>query len=417
MNTAECIIIMICCIIGSAYFSATETAFSSLNKTRLKAMAEKGSKKAALVVTLSDNYDKLISTILIGNNIVNILVASVGTILFVKLLNNNDLGATVSTIVVTVAVLIFGEVSPKSIAKDAPERFAMFAAPLLRVLIVLLAPLNILFSLWKKLLGHLIRFKDTEKTSQEELLLLVDEVQQEGAIDDDEGNLLRNAIEFTDRNAEDILTHRVDLTAVEKNDSKEEIAQTFVSSHFSRLPVYDESIDHVIGVIHLKDFFTPQGITQKPLSQIITEPVYVQKSVKIDDLLKLLQQNMTHIAIVVDEYGGTLGIVTMEDIFEELVGDIWDEHDEVVEEYTQLDEQNHRIDCSVNMEDFCDYYGLTIETERNSVGGWVMECLGKIPQVGDEFDHQDMHVTVTETDGNRVTFITARMNHTPEQKS
>ena len=399
-------VIMIVLVACSAYFSATETAFSSLNKTRLKALAEKGSKKAALTHKLAEDYDKLISTILIGNNIVNIAAASIGTMLFNLLIHEPALAATVSTAVVTVVVLIFGEISPKTIAKDSPERFAMFSAPLIRVLVVLLTPVNWLLGLFQKYVSRLFRSKEDTKMSQEELLLLVEEVQQEGAIDDDEGDLLRNAIEFTDRNAEDILTHRVDLEAVDVTDSKEEIAQKFTDTRFSRLLVYEESIDKVVGVVHVKDFFTPNGVTNQSLTEILTEPIYVQKSVKIDDLLKLLQGAKTHLAVVVDEYGGTLGIVTMEDIFEELVGDIWDEHDEVVEEYTMLDENSHRVDCSVNVEDFSDYYDLPIETERNSVGGWVMEQLGKIPEVGDFFDYEPLHVTVTETDGNRVTFIT-----------
>ena len=405
VNAVYYILFMVVLVACSAYFSATETAFSSLNKTRLKALAEKGSKKAALAHKLSENYDKLISTILIGNNIVNIAVASIGTMLFTLWLEP-AVAATVSTAVVTVTVLVFGEVSPKSIAKDSPERFAMFSAPLIRVLVVLLTPVNFLFSLWKKLIAKLFRAKDDTKMSQEELLLLVEEVQQEGAIDDDEGDLLRNAIEFTDRNAQDILTHRVDLAAVDLTDPKEEIAALFAETRFSRLLVYEETIDKVVDVVHLKDFFTPDGITKQPLADILTDPVYVQKSVKIDDLLKLLQKNKTHLAVVVDEYGGTLGIVTMEDIFEELVGDIWDEHDEVVEEYTPIDEHSQRVDCSVNVEDFGEYYRLTIETERNSVGGWVMEQLGKIPEVGDAFTYEDLQVTVTETDGNRVTFVT-----------
>ncbi len=405
MSTTACLIIMVFCVIGSAYFSATETAFSSLNKTRLKALAEKGSKKAALTLKLSERYDKLISTILIGNNIVNILVASIGTVLFVRLCGG-DIGATVSTVVVTIVVLIFGEITPKSIAKDAPERFAMFSSPLLRVFLILLTPLNFLFSQWKKLVSKAFKSNEDEKMSQEELLLLVEEVQQEGAIDDDEGDLLRNAIEFTERKAEDILTHRVDLEAVDQTDSHEEIAKVFEESRFSRLPVYEESIDKVVGIIHSKDFFTSKGITDKPLSEIMTEPLYIQKSVKIDDLLKLFQKNKTHLAVVVDEYGGTKGIVTMEDVFEELFGEIWDEHDEVVEAFRQLSDGVYQVDCTVNVEEFTAFFDKEIETERNSVGGWVMECLGKIPEVNDTFTFENLHITVTQIDGKRVTDIT-----------
>ena len=248
MNLITYIIIMGALVLFSAYFSATETAFSCLNKTRLKALAEKGSKKAEKTLILAEGYDKLLSTILIGNNIVNIALASIGTMLFLKLIADADLAATVSTAVVTVVVLIFGEISPKSIAKDCPERFAMFSTPFLRLLIVLLSPLNFLFGLWKKLLSLIIRVEDNEKMSQEELLMLVEEVEQEGAIDTEEGDLIRNAIEFTGQKAQDILTHRVDLVAVDKEDTKEEIARVFFDSRFTRLPVYEQTIDNIVGI-------------------------------------------------------------------------------------------------------------------------------------------------------------------------
>ncbi|MBR3844819.1 MAG: HlyC/CorC family transporter, partial [Clostridia bacterium] len=380
MNLATYIIVMTVLVIFSAYFSATETAFSCLNKTRLKAMAEKGQKKAALAVSLSEQYDKLLSTILIGNNIVNIALASIGTMLFIQLIEDADLAATVSTGVVTVVVLIFGEISPKSIAKDYPERFAMFSAPFIRLLIWAFSPLNFLFGLWKKLLSRLFRVEDNEKMSQEELLMLVEEVEQEGAIDTDEGDLIRSAIEFTGQKAEDILTHRVDLVGVSLEDSKEEIAKVFYESRFSRLPVHGQSMDDIVGIIHVKDFFTQEGITKKPLEELMTEPLYIQKSIMIDDLLKEFQKNKTHLAVVVDDYGGTVGIVTMEDIFEELVGEIWDEHDEVVEEFHQMDDHTYLVDCSVDFEDFSEFFAIEDQTDNRSVGGWVMEKLDKIPE-------------------------------------
>ncbi|MEE1144651.1 MAG: hemolysin family protein [Acutalibacteraceae bacterium] len=394
------IIIMLVCVVLSAYFSATETAFSSLNKTRLNTIAEKGNKKAQLALNLSDNYDKLISTILIGNNIVNILLASLGTVVFVNLYG--DIGATISTAVVTVIVLIFGEISPKSIAKDCPERFAMFSSPMIKTLIFLLTPLNFLFSLWKKLISKVFKVQNDTKMSQEELLMLVDEVEQDGSIDSDESDLLRNAIEFSDRKAEDILTHRVDIEAVSVDADKEEIAKAFSQTKFSRLPVYKDNIDNIIGVIHQKDFYVGGGITQKPLEEMITSVLFVQESERLDDLLKMLQKHKTHVAVVLDEYGGTCGLVTMEDILEELVGEIWDEHDEIVEDYKQISDNHYIVDCTVNMEDFSEFFDVNIETESISLSGWVMEQLGKIPEKDDSFTFENLAVKVIQIDSHRV---------------
>ena len=407
------IITIIIMIIFSAYFSATETAFSSINKTRLKTMAEKGDKKAKQAYKLSEKYDKLISTILVGNNIVNIAASSVGTVLFMQLCESN--GATISTIVITIAVLIFGEITPKSIAKDSPENFSMFSAPFIRILMVILTPVNFLFSQWKKLVSKLFGIQDSPKMSQEELLMLVEEVQQEGSIDTDEGDLIKNAIEFTDRKAEDILTHRVDIEAVPVEATKSEIAELFTQTQFSRLLVYNETIDNIVGVIHLKDFYDAGGVIKGDINTIITSPVYIQKSEKISDILKILQTNKSHMAVVIDEYGGTLGIVTMEDILEELVGEIWDEHDEVVEDFRQINDDTYIVDASVNFDDFCEFFDFEAEAESVSVGGWVMEELGKIAEVDDTFEHKNLVVKVTETDSHRVTLVEVKVLPKPEE--
>lgn len=404
-------------ILLSAYFSATETAFASLNKTRLKTMVENNSRGAELALTLSEKYDRLISTILIGNNIVNIAASTIGTILFVDLLNDPNLGATVSTITMTVLILIFGEISPKSIAKDCPEKFACFSAPIIRVLIFILTPINFLFSLWKKLLSKIFRIEENAKMSQEELLMLVEEVEQEGSIDTDEGELLRNAIEFTDLKAEDILTHRVDVEAVPMNADKSEIAHTFYTTRFSRLPVYEESIDNIVGVIHLKDFFGENGITDRKISDIVTEPLFIQKAEPVNDLLKVLQTSKSHMAVVVDEYGGTLGIITMEDILEELVGEIWDEHDEVVEPILELNETTVEMDCAVTFEDFCAYFEIEAESDSVSVGGWVMEQLGGIPEQGDRFEFENLEISVIEAEARRANRIRViKKELTPEEE-
>ena len=394
------ITIMAVCVLLSAYFSATETAFSSVNQTRLKTLAEKGNSRAKLAHQLSEDYDKLISTILIGNNIVNIAVASIGTLLFVQLLG--DIGATVSTVVVTIVVLIFGEITPKSIAKDHPEAFAMFSAPIIKALIWILTPLNFIFSQWKALVGKVFRTDNESKMSQDELLLLLDEVQQEGAIDTSEGELLKNAVYFSDTEAQDILTHRVDLESISIYDSKEEIAEKFTTTQFSRLLVYQDNIDQVVGVLCQKDFYVGTGITTANIKDILTDPIFVPASEKLDCLLQLLRGKKSHIAVVVDEYGGTLGIVTMEDILEELVGEIWDEHDEVEEPFRQLDENTYIVECSVSLDDFCEQFKIDPNSERVSLGGWVMEQMKKIPDPGDSFDYQNLHITVISTSDQRI---------------
>lgn len=362
-------------------------------------MAEKDNVRAKLAYKLSEDYDRLISTVLIGNNIVNITLASIGTVVFVKICGN--IGATVSTAVITIIVLVFGEITPKSIAKDAPEQFAMFSAPIINLLIYLFTPLNFVFSQWKKLVSSLFKVSSDSKMSQEELLLLVEEVQQDGSINENEGELLKNAIEFGDLSVQDILTHRVDLEAVSLEDTKEDIAKKFAETRFSRLLVYDDSIDNIVGVIHQKDFYIGTGITKAPVSEIMTPPVFIHQAVKIDDLLKILQSNKSHIAIVIDEYGGTLGIVTMEDILEELVGDIWDEHDEVVENIKQTSDDTYTVDCSISFSEFCEKFEIECESDSVSLGGWIMEQMDKIPEVGDTFDFENLTVTVTETDAHR----------------
>ena len=410
MSTTTCILIMAVCLLLSAYFSATETAFSSANSTRLKMLAEKGNKRAALACKLLEQYDKLLSTILIGNNIVNILMASIGTVLFVK--HYGDAGATLSTVVVTVVVLIFGEISPKSVAKDCAEKFAMFSAPFLRVLIWLLIPVNWLFSLWKKLLAKVFHLNSDSKMSQEELLMLVDEVQQDGSIDRDEGELLKNAIGFSEQEAQDILIHRVDLAALPVTAGKEEVAALFTQTKYSRLLVYDGSIDHILGTVHQKDFYVGCGVTDKPLRDIIAPPVFALENEPIRLLLKKLQQAKTHVAVVVDEYGGTCGIVTMEDILEELVGEIWDEHDEEEVFIHKTSDDAYLVDAGMDFEDFAAYFQLETDSEMVSVSGWVMEQCGQVPEAGDSFTFGGLQVTVTKVDNHRIEQI--RVNRLSE---
>ena len=400
MSTTTCIIIMAVCLMLSAYFSATETAFSSANTTRLRTLAEKGSGNAALALKLLEQYDRLLSTILIGNNIVNIATASIGTVLFVK--HYGDAGATISTVVVTVVVLIFGEISPKSIAKDCAEKCAMLSAPILQVLIWVLMPLNLLFSLWKKLLAKVFRLNGDSKMSQEELLMLVNEVQQDGSIDRDEGELLKNAIGFSEQEAQDILIHRVDLAALPVTASKEEVAALFTQTKYSRLLIYQDSIDHILGTVHQKDFYVGCGVTEQPLSAIISPPVFALENEPIRLLLKKLQQAKTHVAVVVDEYGGTCGIVTMEDILEELVGEIWDEHDEEELFLRKTAPDTYTVDAGMDFDDFAEFFQLKTDSEMVSVSGWVMEQFGRVPAAGDSFTFENLAVQVTKVENHRI---------------
>ena len=391
---------MAVCLLLSAYFSATETAFSSASTTRLKTLAEKGNANAALACRLLEQYDRLLSTILIGNNIVNIATASIGTVLFVR--HYGDAGATISTVVVTVVVLIFGEISPKSIAKDCAERFAMFSAPILRVLIWVLLPLNLLFSLWKRLLAKAFRLNGESKMSQEELLMLVDEVQQGGSIDKSEGELLRNAIEFSEQQAKDILIHRVDLAALPVTASREETAALFTNTKYSRLLVYQDSIDHILGTIHRKDFYVGCGVTGKPIAELLSPAIFVPENEPISLLLKKMQQGKTHVAVVVDEYGGTCGIVTMEDILEELVGEIWDEHEQEEVPIRETAEHTYLVDAGMDFDDFAAFFHLKTDSEMVSVSGWVMERCGGVPESGDRFAYDDLDVLVVKVDHHRI---------------
>ena len=386
------IITMVILVAFSAYFSATETAFSSLNRARIKSRAEDGDRRAALVLRLSEQYDKLLSTILIGNNIVNISLASIGTICFIRWLGND--GATVSTVVITVVVLIFGEISPKSLAKESPESFAGFSAPILRIIMVIFTPLSFLFSAWKKLLSKMFSVKDNSGVTEDELLIIVEEAQNGGGINKKEGELIRSAIEFNEHAAKDILVPRVDVEGIPVTATKEEIAEILSRTNYSRLPVYEESLDHIVGILLEKDFYNRVYTTKVPVKEIIKPAVFVSENMKISDLLHLLQRSKSLMAVVSDEYGGTVGIVTMEDILEELVGEIWDEHDEIVEEIKPIGKDKYRVLCTVGLDKLLNYFHIKTEPEASSVNGWVMEQLGKIPEVGDLFIYGRLTVTV-----------------------
>ena len=388
-------------VVFSAYFSATETAFTSLNRIRLKSRAEAGDRRAASTLALADDYDRLLSTILIGNNVVNNASTSLATLLFISLLGEAQ-GPAVATLVVTIVILIFGEISPKSMAKEFPEQFAMFSAPFLRLLMALLRPLTFLAAQWKKFLSLIIRKQGNAGITEEELITMVSEAENEGGLDQDESALIRSAIEFSDLEVEEILTPRVDIVAVEDTDSMDEIAKVFAENGYSRLPVYHEDIDNIVGVIHEKDFHAARYHGQSDVSAIIATVLYTTANTKISDLLRILQREKANMVIVVDEYGGTEGLCTLEDIVEELVGEIWDEHDEVIEEFKKQEDGSYLISCNANLTDLYDLFSIKGERDSTTVSGWVMEEVGRVPEEGDHFVYENLDVTVTKVDHRRV---------------
>lgn len=391
---------MLICIIMSAYFSATETAFNSINVTKMKIAAEHGDRTAALILRLLDDYNRLLTTILVGNNIVNIALSSMGTVLFIELLGG-DIGATVSTAVITVVVLIFGEITPKSVAKESPEAFAKFSAPIINFLAVILTPVNYIFSLWKKLVSLVVKSSGEQAVTEEELLSMVDEVELSGGIDEQESELIRNAMELNENSAADIATPRVDIEAVEKNWTKEEVAEVFVETGYSRLPVYVDSIDNIIGIIHRTDFYNNYD-KDNIADTMLTKPLFIPTTMKLGVLLKLLQKSKCHMAVVTDEYGGTYGIVTMEDVLEELVGEIWDEHDEVEEDMSES-KGIYTVSGSMDPEELFEELEMDIEeVPYATLSGWIMDELNKVPEVGDTFNSNGYKFTVETVDGMRV---------------
>ena len=409
------IVILIVLVILSAYFSATETAFTSLNRIRLKSKADAGNRRAALALRLVDQYDNLLSTILVGNNIVNLSASSLATVFFTEGLRLQN-GAVISTAVITIVVLIFGEVSPKSLAKEYPESFAMFSAPIMRILMVILTPVNFLFSLLKKLLSMVFHKEGDSGITEEELVTMVDQAEIEGGLDQHESKLIRSAIEFNDMEVDEILTPRVDIVAVEDTDSMDDIAQAFAESGYSRLPVYHEDIDDIIGVIHEKDFHAARYRGQTDLKAITGPMLYTTGNTKISELLRILQREKAHMVIVVDEYGGTEGLVTLEDIVEELVGEIWDEHDEVIEEFKKQEDGSYLISCSADLTDLFDLFSIKGECDANTISGWVMEQIGRIPEEGDHFTSDGLDVTVTKVDHRRVLEIRVEVLPQPEDE-
>ncbi|MEZ3421996.1 MAG: hemolysin family protein [Eubacterium sp.] len=417
-ESAPLIIVMAVLVLLSAFFSSAETAYSSLNKVKLKAMAALGKRKKAIerALALSERYDIVLSTILIGNNLVNIACTSIATLVFTGFFGQ-QLGTTLSTVVMTVLVLIFGEVTPKQIAKEKAESYAVAVAPAVTFFILIFSPLNLFFRGWSKLITKLFGLNKVSTVTEEELKSYVNEAHSGGEIDDNESKLIRSSIEFDDIDVSDILTHRVDVAAVDKYSSFAEIEKVFKESNYSRLPVYIGDIDHIVGLIHHRDFEAARDRNLKSLRTVIKPVPTVSPDTKISKLLRILQKNKTHLAVVVDEFGGTKGIVTLEDILEELVGEIWDEHDEVSVDFEKISDNEYIVDGSASLEDFFEYFNIyENEYEVSTVNGWVMLKTDKIPEEKDSFSFNNIDVTVISTEGKRADKIKITVNEKKENE-
>ena len=405
-NTAL-IVILILLILFSGLFSAVETAYSSASRIRLKAMSGHDA-KADGVLSILEDYDRFISAVLIGNNIVNILTATLATVYFTRLFSEQ--GAGISTVVMTFLVLMFGEIAPKTIAKKMPESFAMKTLGFVQFFQFLLTPLTWIFSGWQSLVSRFVKPDNDESDISDELITMVDEAQKEGDLKAHESDLISAAIEFNDLEVRDILTPRVNVVAVSITSSLEEAEKVFRNNSYSRLPVYETNIDNIVGVIHEKDLYN-LVMTKEPrqsLRRIIKPVIYTNENVKIFTLLKQLQYAKLHLAVVLDEYGGTAGIITIEDIIEELVGEIYDEHDTVQEYYERINDHTWLVKCNADIDDMMERFGVEYDGDEYdfiTVSGWVIHELDRIPQAGDTFDYKNLHVTVTKADQRKVNEI------------
>ena len=404
----------------STFFSATETAFSSANKIKLKNMAADDNKRAAQALRLAEDFDQLITAVLVGNTISNIVMTAVATVYGITTWGAR-IGPTIATVIVTVLILVFGEISPKIIAREYAEEVALFLTPMVRTLIFVLTPLTFIFNGLKIFLKKAFGKNDEPEFSEDELLTIVEEAEAGGAIGEEQSELIANAIEFNDIEAIDILTPRVDIVAIERGTPVAEIKKVFKESGLSRLPVYEDDLDNIIGVLNQKDFYNNNVRSIKDTEQFIKPVAYVAETLKAAVLLKKMQAKKTHIAIVVDEYGGTTGLVTLEDIIEEIVGDIYDEHDAVVsKEVRKTGADTYAVAGGANLEDFFEIFGEEIDADATTVNGWVMIELDKLPKAGDTFEYESKHkkfsVKVTKADGRRALMTRIKVEDKPEDE-
>lgn len=418
-GTIPLLIAIIVLLLLSGFFSSMETAYSCANKLKLKTMSANGNVRAEKTLKIAEKYDALLSTILVGNNIVNITTTTLAGLLFAKLIADGATAATVSTAVTTVAVLICGEITPKMIANVYPERFAMAGYPLLIFFKVILYPVNMLFTGWKWLLAKIFKLKNDSIVTEDEIMTMVEEAQSGGTLKQEETKLIRSVIEFDDLEVVDILIPRVDITAVELGTPFDKIKDIFDDEGYSRIPVYKGSIDTIVGILHEKDFFQAYLKGRKDIAPFLQSVVYTTEHIKISALLKQLQKKKAHMAIVLDEYGGTSGIVTLEDILEELVGEIWDEHDEETSVCRPVDENTTIFDANASLLDLLEYYDIDTEEYNNydasTISGWVIEQLGGIPAVGRKFQYNHLDIEVTKSTVKKILEI--KVTKLPPEKS
>ena len=412
------IISIVILLVLSGIFSATETAFTSVSKIKMKNLASDDNESAKLVLEITENFDKFLTTILIGNNIANIATTSIATVMFIKLYGHY--GATISTVVVTVLVLVFGEISPKNIAKDKAEGLSLFMAPAVKVMMFLFTPLNWVFGVWKKLVDKVFKISPEQVYTEDELKTIVEEAKTGGSIEESQSELITNAIEFADLEAIDIITPRIDIIAIELGSPIDEIAKLFKDTGLSRLPVFEDDLDNIIGILNQKDFHNYVVSEGKSVNLYVKPVAYVAESIKASVLLKKMQAKATHMAIIVDEYGGTTGLVTMEDIIEELVGKIYDEHDTVeMREVTDLIDGSYSVAGGTNVEKFFELQGEDIDIDATTVNGWAMIELDRIPKVGDTFEYESKHklfkVRVTRADAKRALRLHIRVEDKPHE--
>ncbi len=392
------IVILIAC---SAFFSATETALNSANKIRLKNMADNGSRAAQRTLDILTKYDKALTTILIGNNIVNIACSSIATVLMVTLFGE-QYGPLVSTIVVTVVVLIFGEVLPKSIAKDFAEPFAMFTSAVISFLMLIFTPFSAFFILLKKLTSKLFRHGESVSMTEEELKVMIDEIEDEGVLETQESNLVRSALEFDEITVDEIITPRVRITAVEIGENVDDVRRKFLKEEYSRMPVYERTLDNIVGIITEKEFFKQyEKGSEFTIRSIMQETLYLPQMQKLSEVFRTMQKQKCHMSVVLDQHGGTLGIVTMEDILEELVGEIWDESDEVKSPVTAVGSGTYEVYGDVSLNSLRRFFeardiSAELDSEAHTVAGWVLGLFGSIPKSGDVTETDEYIVTVLE---------------------
>ncbi len=395
------------CIVLSGFFSGSEMSFSSMNRVRVEGMAENGNAAAKIALYIYDHFERALSAILIGNNLVNIAASSMATLMAITLFGESAVGIVSAAL--TVIIIIFGETMPKITSKKNASRFAVLFAYPLRLVMWILYPLVLLVVWATEGIGKLFRGETKDDSSgAEELSTIIETVENEGVIDADRSELLQAALDFSEISARDVMTARVDVIGLDIDDSWEEQLAIIESSVYSRLPVYQDSLDNVIGVLYLNHFFkalldAPDGVVD--IRTLMMKPCFVYKTVKLPAVLEELRRHKMQLAIVTDDYGGTTGIITMEDVLEEIVGDIWDETDVVEPDVVARDDGRYELDGDMNIDDFLELVerdDAGFETEADTISGWTMEGFGGFPAVGDTLEREGFRITVLNMDGLRV---------------